>query len=517
MSLGLFGRAAGMQAPRLLGAWFDSERSGWAVWILLALFVVVWTAFHIISNAALDLHDDITEIYTWSRTLRPGYYKHPPLGALMAAPWFVLFPAADWSFRLFAMLNAALALFAVDLIARRYLSGDKRLLALLLLLLMPFYQFFSERFASNQTLLATWPLATYCFLRAFETRGFCWSAAAGVAAAAAMLGKYYSIYLIGSFVVAALAHPARWTYLRSPSPWISAVVGLLVLSPHVHWLMTTGFQPFAYAIDVHGRDSAAVLAWRAITYVAGAFAYVAVPFAVYLVVARPSRATLLEVLWPADARRRMLVVLLAGQVLLPPLTAPFFGMRLTSLWSMQAWFLLPIVLLSASGVTVPRRRAEWVAVGVAAVAAAALLASPALAWFYHLSGLRMDRAYFSAVSDELTRQWRRATDRPLRIVLGTTDLAASATFYMPDHPHSAPINWVWAFPWITEQRLRGEGWAAVCPATDRLCPEIARLRAAAHNGVRMNEVELAPRFFGHAGAPRRFLFVIVPPAQARQP
>jgi len=166
---------------------------------------------------------------------------------------------------------------------------------------------------------------------------------------------------------------------------------------------------------------------------------------------------------------------------------------------------------------VPRRRAEWVAVGVAAVAAAALLVSPALAWFYHLSGLRMDRAYFSAVSDELTRQWRRATDRPLRIVLGTTDLAASATFYMPDHPHSAPINWVWAFPWITEQRLRGEGWAAVCPATDRLCPEIARLRAAAHNGVRMNEVELAPRFFGHAGAPRRFLFVIVPPAQARQP
>jgi hypothetical protein len=176
MSLGLFGRAAGMQAPRLLGAWFDSERSGWAVWILLALFVVVWTAFHTISNAAIDLRDDITEIYTWSRTLRPGYYKHPPLGALMAAPWFTLFPATDWSFRLFAMLNAALALFAVDLIARRYLTGDKRLLALLLLLLTPFYQFFSERFASNQTLLATWPLATYCFLRAFETRGFWWSA-----------------------------------------------------------------------------------------------------------------------------------------------------------------------------------------------------------------------------------------------------------------------------------------------------------------------------------------------------
>jgi hypothetical protein len=95
-------------------------------------------------------------------------------------------------------------------------------------------------------------------------------------------------------------------------------------------------------------------------------------------------------------------------------------------------------------------------------------------------------------------------------------LAPSASFYMADHPHSAPINWIWAFPWITEERLRSEGWAAVCPAADRLCPETARLRATAHEGVRINEVELAPRFLGHAGAPRRFLFVIAPPAQAGQ-
>ena len=111
------------------------------------------------------------------------------------------------------MVNAAVALFAIDRIARRYLSGDKRLLVLLLLLLTPFYQFQAQRFASNQTLLSTWPIATYCFLRAFETRGLAWSAAAGATAALAMLGKYYSIYLVAAFIVAALAHPARWTCL----------------------------------------------------------------------------------------------------------------------------------------------------------------------------------------------------------------------------------------------------------------------------------------------------------------
>jgi len=41
-------------------------------------------------------------------------------------------------------------------------------------------------------------------LRSFEARDVKWAVAAGAAAALAMLGKYYSVFLIASFVVAAL-------------------------------------------------------------------------------------------------------------------------------------------------------------------------------------------------------------------------------------------------------------------------------------------------------------------------
>ena len=92
----------------------------------------------------------------------------------MAAAWFSVFPPTDWTFHLLAMANAAAGLFATDRIARTYLDGDKRIAVLLLLLLTPFYQFFGQRFGANQTLLSTWPIATYCFLRAFETRGLAW-------------------------------------------------------------------------------------------------------------------------------------------------------------------------------------------------------------------------------------------------------------------------------------------------------------------------------------------------------
>src|SRR5437879_2258439 len=97
---------------RCLDAWYDA---GCAVWILLGLFVVVWTGFQVISYASLDLHPDLVEVFAWSRHPSAGYYKHPPLAALIAAAWFSVLPIADWSFHLLAMLNAAFALYVVDL------------------------------------------------------------------------------------------------------------------------------------------------------------------------------------------------------------------------------------------------------------------------------------------------------------------------------------------------------------------------------------------------------------------
>jgi hypothetical protein len=116
---------------QLIDAWHNLKGNGRATWILLALFVLAWTAFHTLVFASIDLHPDLTEIYAWSRHPSAGYYKHPPLPALVAGVWFAIFPVAEWSMNLPANATSALGLFAVDLIVRRYLSGDKRLLALL--------------------------------------------------------------------------------------------------------------------------------------------------------------------------------------------------------------------------------------------------------------------------------------------------------------------------------------------------------------------------------------------------
>ena len=509
----LAGTISSRLAPieRLLGAWFDREPGGRATFILLALFVAVWTVFQIVSFSSLDLHPDAIEIYDWSQHLNASYYKHPPLGALMGAAWFSVFPAADWSYHLFAMVNAAIALFAIDLIARRYLTGDKRLFVLLFLLLTPFYQFHSVKFASNQTLLIAWPLATYCFLRAFETRGVLWSAAAGAAAALAMLGKYYSVYLIAGLVVAALSHPARWSYLKSPSPWISAAAGLAALTPHLYWLATNDFPTFDYAFRVHGLSSQLDILKNNAFYIAGSIGYVAVPLAAYLLAVRPNRHVLARAFWPADPELRMLVVLLAVPLLLPPLSAPLVGVKLVPLWTMQAWFLLPIILLAPKAVVLPRRAAVAVALFVLASTAAVMAAAPVLAWNYHLRTDEEGSAYFRLTSQEITAAWRQATGTPLRIVIGDPFFAVAASFYSIDHPDAVPGFDLQRAPWITDVRLQREGYAVVCRADNIGCTRNALQRAAGNPSARTREIEIANRFFGHTSATKKFLILIVPP------
>jgi 4-amino-4-deoxy-L-arabinose transferase-like glycosyltransferase len=517
---------------RLVNAWFRNEDR--AVRILLALFVVAWTTFYVVSYTGVGLHSDNLEMYAWAQHPRLGYAPHPPLGALMVAAWFAVFPATEWSFYLLAMVNSAVALYAVDRIARRYLLGDKRLLVLLLLLLLPFYQFRGQRFSVNLTLLSTWPIATYCFLRAFETRAVVWAVAVGATAALAMLGKYYSIYLVAAFVIAALAHPERWVYLKSSSPWISISVGLCVLAPHIYWLATTGFQPFDYALRTHAGVSRIAAFDKAGSYAVGGVASVALMVGVFWLATRTTLRALANSLWPSEPRLSMLAILFWVPLVLPMLTAPFFGAVLIPLWVMQGCFLLPILLLASPGVALRRRHAVQVGSFVLLTTAALLIAAPAVPLIRGgQSGIlpfddRNSRVYGKAIAQRVTELWHQITGRPLTIVAGGWDpVPYVVTFYSADHPDSivsrapgrpdGPITYdLDQSPWITRDRLAREGWLAVCALQAQHCIDAAYDLAAGGSQPRRIEFDAVVTILGWSPPPVRYVAILVPPQAAAE-
>lgn len=112
----------------------------------------------------------------------------------------------------------------------------------------------------NTVLLPAWAATTFWFLRSYKTKKPLYSMLTGVGAAACMLGKYWSVFLLTGLVLAALIDTRRWAYFRSTAPWITAVVGLALLGPHLVWLYQSEFAPLAYATALHAGKSFIIVA-----------------------------------------------------------------------------------------------------------------------------------------------------------------------------------------------------------------------------------------------------------------
>ncbi|MCK1541377.1 glycosyltransferase family 39 protein [Bradyrhizobium sp. 179] len=491
--------------------WLDGVELGWAVPLLIACFVAIWTLYLAIAYAGGGLHPDTLEAWTLGRHFAWGYHKHPPLMGWVAALWTSVFPLSDWSLQSMAMVNAGLALVFVDRIARQFVTGDKRILVLLLLMLTPAYQFHAQRFNANAVLLAVWPLATWCFLRAFETRAASWAVAAGCTTALAMVGKYYSIFLVASFAFAALAHPARRAYFTSASPWISMVVGLAALSPHVYWLATTGAPTFSYAL-AHANGNVLSSLGEARNFLLGLAAAMIVSALTWVFIA----GTRLKQ-FPADFAAmspglRLLFYVAVGTIALPVLTSLVMGTDLPSLWALQGLFLFAVLVVCGARYPIERFYTVNLTVIVAGVAlAAVLVAAPIHALYRNDHGYEEGRNFYAQVASELTREWRELTGTPLSAVSGDDSLAFATAFYSPDHPYYArPFESEYGSG-LQRNTTPDRGWAAACFRGQDHCGRWMEWASSKVERVVRREFTVQANLWGLPGLARQVIVLMVPP------
>src|SRR5271168_4424739 len=331
--------AAGLN--RLLDALSDPKRSGRTVAITLIGYCAVWTLYAVLSKLTQDIHFDMGEMVSWSREVTLGTPKHPPLPAWLVGIWFTVFPLQEWAFYLLSMATATFALWVAWMIAGRYLDGEKRAVGLALLTLVPFFNFHALKYNANSAMTPFWALTTWFFLRSFESRSAGWAVLAGLAAAASMLVKYWSVVLLAGLGIAALADPRRALYFRSSAPYITVVVGAAALAPHLWWLYTHGFAAFGYALESHPATLAEALL-SGVTYVASAAGYVAVPVLIAAIAARPSGGAIGDTLWPAEPPRRTVVVAFMMPLLLPVLAAVIAKEDVVAIWTIASMTLLPV-------------------------------------------------------------------------------------------------------------------------------------------------------------------------------
>ena len=262
--------------------------------------------------------------------------------------------------------------------------------------------------------------------------------------------KYWVLTMIGAIGLAALLHPDRLLFLRSPAPWVAIATLVVAMLPHLVWLRQVDFVPLTYAGDVYWLTDRAHDRRLALGYVGHNFALLALPVALAalaLACAAVRAGRRRSAPWSRGAnagvnlsQARNIWIIQAIVAIGPPLGALLFNVYMKTDWGISLFFLTPLALVAIPRAARPEDRAVssdaiWLVITLVVLAASPYIAA-------HEMGEQR------TVSADLWRalRTRARTDASLAHAVsfalgggrGHTEIGEPLTFYSPDHP--APLT-----------------------------------------------------------------------------
>jgi 4-amino-4-deoxy-L-arabinose transferase-like glycosyltransferase len=472
------------------------------LFLLFAAHVAVWTLYGVLSNPGA-IHHDMMEAYLWGHEYQLGYFKHPPFWAWLAGTWFEVFPRSNWAFYLLSSLNSGFALLGIWRLLGLYAKGDLRQASFLLLFATPLYTFLALKFNANAMLLSLWPWTAYFFAKSIERLSLRSAVLFGAFAAASMLSKYYSALLLVCLFAASLFHPNSRRYYRSLAPYLTVLVFLILISPHVYWAIHHGFQTVKYA-QTRASFSSATVYRSIVTFILGCIAFHGVVLAINFLSKPGSAATALI----DRSRIRYLLVIAFGPFVLTLLLALISHVRLSTNFAIPIFFLVPLALavLLKPDLSRLRRLARAFTVAIYVLALPIALAVP------FIMVQQKKKEFLAPVLDvvELSKQrWAQVTPAPMRVVAGALPYSMAAAFY-----GNGEVKEFTGFdpnlaPWITLDSIAHTGLLAICLEGDLSCT--ARASDFLTPASRRETITAARHYGSFTGPSQNFELIIIPP------
>ena len=529
-------RARRRPSIRRLAAWFvanacDPKAGLWLVIGFAAAHAVLWTLILINLKAAQDVHMDVAEAFAWGQKFQFGYGKHPPLAGWVAGLWFKVFPVADWATYALAMAVLGCGLVLSWLIALRVVDRRRAFFVVVMLALYPIFNFKGFKYNPDLLQLVTLPLVVLAYLHAFEKRSARSGLWLGLAGALALMTKYWVLTMIGAIGLAALLHPDRLLFLRSPAPWVAIATLAVAMLPHLAWLREVDFVPLTYAGDVYGVSDRAENIQRVLGYVGHNFALLALPVALAALalawVRRRRKLALQPSAWLARwwsrggnsgvnlSQARQIWMIQAIVAVGPPLGGLFFNIYMKTDWGISLFFLTPLALVAIPALRVPKAAlfhiaVIWLAITLAVLAASSWIAEKEMT--VNPNGAATYGAR-SELARELTQAWRARFHSRWAVVAGTTEMGEPLAFYSPDHPAPFTPGEVWSSGLTSLAEARRLGFIGVCDTTDGRLPLCEAWMKANAAGAEQLTITTRRFFKGHPGPAISWKVFIAPPAK----
>jgi 4-amino-4-deoxy-L-arabinose transferase-like glycosyltransferase len=443
-------------------AWIEAQ-PGRAFAVFAALHAVVWTALP--SLLYLNLPLDLIEALMYGREWQLGYDKLPPL------PWWLVEIAYrlvghDFAYYLLAQLAVLAALAVVFLAARPLVGGVGALVSVLILDGLHYLNYTSAKFNHDVGQLPLWALAGYALHRALRGGRRADWLLLGLAIGMSLWAKYFVVVLAAPMVAFALVDRDARKCLATPGPYIAAAVALVVMAPHLIWLVQNDFLPLAYA------EHRAVLSrgwydhlWHPLQFAVSQLFFLLPCLLIAAPLFWPRRAAGEAAAKPtADAFDYRIVSWLAfGPIVTVSLMSAVSGRGTVAMWGYPLWLFLGTWLVLTARRTLDDGRlarivATWAVVFVCL----------ALAFFINYDVLpRFDHRYRAvffpggALGRDISARYTAATGAAPVYIIGTMWDGGNAAHYMPSQPRVLVDGEPARAPWIDLADLRRKGAVVV--------------------------------------------------------
>jgi len=447
-----------------LAAWIE-RRPGAAFAAFAALHAAVWTALPTLLYKNLPL--DLIEALTYGREWQLGYDKLPPLPWWLVEVVYRLF-GSDVAYYAFSQV-VILATFALVFATARPLVGAVgALVAVLIIDGLHYFSYTAPKFNHDVIQLPFWALAGFAFRAGLRHGRIAAWLLLGFALGVTLWAKYFMVVLAVPLALFLLIDRDARRSLATPGPWLAVAAALVVMAPHLIWLMRNDFLPFAYAsaraAPSHGVFDHVV---HPLVFAAGQLATM-VPA---LAIAAPLR-------WPrpaatapnVDAFDRRIVTLLAfGPAATLITLSAVSGRGLVAMWGYPLWLFLGLWIVMTVGAVIDRRRlariaAVWavVFVGLCAAFIADYTMLPKIDHRYRAAFFPGDR-----LAAEIVARFHAATGAPLRYVVASMWVGGNVARYSADRPRVLIDGSPRRAPWIDLADLKARGAAVVWVVGDR--------------------------------------------------
>jgi len=410
---------------------FNKRNINYFFYIFITVHLFVWTLVPAITNNNLPL--DTIEALAWGSNLDWGFDKHPPASAFFVEFFYQIFGSQDWVYYFLSQIFVTIAFFVVFKFAEELLNN--KLLSLISVFLLEgiyFYNFTTPEFNVNVAQLPFWALTVYYSWRIFskEKIDLKDNILLGIFAAIGFLSKYLFVYLLVTidflfFYIIFIKKEKKYDYKYL----ISFTVFLILLAPHLIWLIDNDYITITYGLGRAGLENSNFL--NHLTYpllFLGKQIGILIPFfimSLFLIKKFEFKINL------KDKKLLFLISINLIPIALMLLTSIFTGSKIRTMWMTPFYLFIGVLIIYVFQMEINLKKLN----GFLSAFLFIFIFSP---FFYaYVSATQKNKRtdYLGKeIAQKIQLEWNKNFNEPINVVLGNEWNAGNLSYHLNSRP-----------------------------------------------------------------------------------